>query len=776
MEPRVTSTSYVAAREELARRPGLNGSGRRSALTSMTDAWLAEAFSSAVTSVSDPFCLVAVGGYGRGELTMGSDLDLLLLHHASVTEASHVADSLWYPVWDSGVRLDHSVRTVSEARRLASDDIKVVLGLLDARVVAGDATLAEQLQAAVLSDWRAMADRRLPALRQMVDDRRQRFGEASQLLEPDIKESYGGLRDAVILKGIAASWVTDVPHHGWTDSVDFLLDVRDSLHRITGKPSDTLVMQEQAAVAEDLVGVPDPDALLRAVYESARNIAYASDVTWHRVERLERDRRKVSFRPIKRKTPTRLPLAEGVVMQDGEAVLALEAKPGRDEGLLLRAAAAAAQAGIPLAPHTADRLAAEGADPAVPWSREVRESFVSFLGAGPAMVGVWEALDQRGILGRLIPGWDVIRSAPQRNALHRFTVDRHLVETAVQAGALTRNVDRPDLLLVGCLLHDIGKARGGNHSAVGADLARDLAARMGFDDDDVDVIVTLVRHHLLLADTATRRDLEDSVVIQEVADVLGTVEVLDLLHEVTLADSLATGPTVCTEWRFSLINDLVERVRAIMAGRPLPQPPELTEHQAVALAQTGVWVLMDVKDSTCIVTVAAPDRIGLLALVAGVLSLNKLNVLAARVTTVEDRAVQEWTVRPSFGEPPSVEQLSGDIRRAIDGTYDVAERLARRDSDYAVSARTEHPDPIVVISNGASGASTVVEVRAHDAPGLLYRVASGVASADAAIIGAKVSTLGSDAVDVFFVTDRDGRQLTGDRQAALRTTVLATLR
>jgi [protein-PII] uridylyltransferase len=167
---------------------------------------------------------------------------------------------------------------------------------------------------------------------------------------------------------------------------------------------------------------------------------------------------------------------------------------------------------------------------------------------------------------------------------------------------------------------------------------------------------------------------------------------------------------------------------------------------------------------------------GLLALVAGVLSLNRLNVLAARVTTVGDRAVQEWTVRPAFGDPPTVEQLSGDIRRAIEGTYDVAERLARRDSDYAISPRTEHPDPIVVISNTASGVSTVVEVRAHDAPGLLYRVASGVASADAAIMGAKVSTLGSDAVDVFFVTDRQGSQLTEDHQAALRTTVLAALK
>ena len=768
-------SEFASARDELARRPGLAGPGRRAALTSLADQWLTEGFAIATATASDPFCLVAVGGYGRGELTIGSDLDLLLLHRSGAAEASRVAESLWYPIWDSGVRLDHSVRSVSEARRLAADDIKVVLGLLDARVIAGDADLAEQLKAAVLSDWRAMADRRLPALREMVVDRRQRYGEVSQLVEPDLKESYGGLRDATILKGVAASWVTDVPHAGWQDSVGFLLDVRDALHRVSGRPADRLVMQDQDAVAVELVGVPDADALLRAVYDSARNIAYASDVTWHRVERLGRGRQRLGFRPLRRKGASRLPLAEGVVMQDGEAVLALEAHPSTDEGLLLRAAAAAAQAGLPLSPHTVERLASEALEPGVPWSRDVRESFVSLLGSGPSMLPVWESLDQAGVIARLIPGWEVIRSAPQRNALHRFTVDRHLVEATIQASALTRNVDRPDLLLMGALLHDIGKARSGDHSVVGAEIAAELATRMGFEAADTAVIVTLVRHHLLLPDTATRRDLEDPETIAQVAAVLGDVGVLDLMHELTIADALATGPTVSTEWRFSLINDLAERVRASMAGRPLPEPPELTEQQAVALRQAGVWVLMDVRDTTCVVTVAAPDRVGLLALVAGVLSLNRLNVLAARVTTVGDRAVQEWTVRPAFGDPPPIEQLSDDIRRAVDGTYDVVARLDQRDADYARKPRADYPEPNVVVLSGGSRGTTLVEVRAHDAPGLLHRVARAVAAADATIVGAKVSTLGSDAVDVFFVTDASGAPLTEDRMAALRVTVLSSL-
>jgi [protein-PII] uridylyltransferase len=771
----VDATLFASARDELVRRPGLSGPGRRAALTTLTDEWLVGGFATATAAVNDPFCLIAVGGYGRAELTAGSDIDLLLLHKSSPAKAAKVAEALWYPIWDSGVRLDHSVRTVSEARRLANDDIKVVLGLLDARVVAGDGTLAEQLQSAVLADWRAMADRRLPALHEMVLDRRKRFGEASQLLEPDLKESYGGLRDATILKGIAASWVTDVPHAGWSDAVGFLLDVRDALHRVSGRTADRLVMQEQPTVALELVGVPDADALLRAVYDSARSIAYASDVTWHRVDRLTRNRQRLGFRPLRRRTAHRLPLAEGVVMQDGEVVLALDARPGADDGLLLRAAAAAAQAGLPLSPHTVERLAVEAVEPTAPWTREVRESFVSLLGSGPSMVGVWESLDQVGAIGRLIPGWDVVRSAPQRNPIHRFTVDRHLVEAAVQASALTRNVDRPDLLLVGALLHDIGKARGGDHSVVGAQIAGELATLMGFDPADRDVIVTLVRHHLTMGDVATGRDLDDPQTIADFAAVVGDAGTLDLLHELTIADSLATGPAVCSDWRFGLINDLAERTRAQLAGRPLPEPPELTDQQEVALAQSGVWVLMDQRDSTSVVTVAAPDRLGLLALVAGVLSLNRLNVLAARVTTVGDRAVQEWTVRPAFGDPPAIEQLSEDIRRAVDGTYDVAGRLAKREAEYAKRPLSQYPEPIVLVQSGGSRGATLVEVRAHDAPGLLYRVAKAVAAADATIVGAKVSTLGADAVDVFFVTDRDGAPLNDARTAALRVTVLSVL-
>ena len=765
--------SFLAARSELVRRPGPYGPGRRSALTALTDDWLRELFRSAEGSGTD-VCLLAVGGHGRSELAPGSDLDLVLVHRTDARRAARTAERIWYPIWDSKLRLDHSVRTVGEARRLASEDLKVVLGLLDARLVAGDPIVADTLKQAVFADWRAMAPKRLPALRELVEARRSHFGEMATLLEPDLKQSYGGLREATVLRAIAASWITDIPHTGWEESLEFLLDARFALQASTGRANDTLLLQEQDAVATALA-IDSPDDLLRRVYLSARSIAYASDSTWHRVDRLTRRPSRFSFRPVHRTGVERVPLAEGVVVQAGEVVLAADARPDRDPTLVLRAAAAAAQAGLPLAPITVSRLAAESERLPQPWPRGAREAFISLLGAGAPMIGVWEALDQAGIIEGLIPGWDVVRSAPQRNAVHRFTVDRHLVEAVVQASALTRTVDRPDLLLVGALLHDIGKARGGNHSEIGADLAQELAPMMGFDPNEVAIIRALVLHHLLLVDTATRRDLDDPATVAFITERIDSAEVLDLLCALTEADALATGPAVWSEWRKRLIDDLVERCHGALAGRPVPTEPELTDEQQVALEQGGIWVLMEHRGDHYTVTVAAPDRMGLLGMVAGVLSLHRLQVRAARVVTVDGRAVQIWTVQPMYGEPPSVEQFSEDLRRAADGVIDVEARLRTRDAAYARTTPVMRPGARVEVLTDAAERSTVLEVRAHDESGLLHRIATAVAASGAAITGAKVATLGSDVVDVFFLVDRVGRPLSDDHAAAVKVTVRAAL-
>ena len=766
-----SSEQFISARSALVRRPGPFGPGRRLELTELTDAWLSGVFS-ASHPLADGVCLVAVGGHGRQELAPGSDLDLVLLHRIDPRRAAVIAQELWYPIWDSSLSLDHSVRTVAEARRLASEDIKVILGLLDMRVIVGDPVIADQLKKAIYSDWRATASRRVGELRVLVDQRRERFGELSNMLEPDLKEAYGGLREATVLRAIAASIITDVTHMQWQECIIFLQDVRDALHQVTQRNSDRLLLQEQDAVAQAL-GIEDADELLRQVYTSARVIAYTSDTTWHRVQRLTTRTSRPGLRALKKGGPERVPLTEGVVIQAGEAVLAIEARPEKDSGLLLRAAAAAAQAGIPLAPHAVSRLAHESPALTTPWNQSARDDFLSLLGAGAATLPVWEALDQVDAISALIPGWSVLRSAPQRNALHKYTVDRHLVECVIQASALTRKVDRPDLLLLAALFHDFGKARDGDHSEVGADLVEGVLQGMGFQPEDIEMVVTVVRHHLLLAETATRRDLDDPATVAFITERISDSQTLDLLAALTEADSIATGSAMWSTWRQSLIKDLIRRSHAAIAGRALPEQPKLTEDQLVAIDQPGVWVVMNEVADGHELTLVAPDRIGLLATVAGVLAVNQLEVRAAKVMTVGDRAVQVWSVHPMFGELPRMEQLTDQLKNAIDGNFDIAERLRKRDEAYRPTVVAAAP--VVDIVENASEHTSILEVRAHDAPGLLYRVTRAIAATDAAIMGARVSTLGSDAVDVFFLVDRQGNPLSEQHAAAVKVTVMGEL-
>ncbi|MFI6288832.1 [protein-PII] uridylyltransferase [Streptomyces sp. NPDC051018] len=796
-------SGYAAARLFLLQEKERSGPPRRTALAGLTDQWLSALFTTACRSAGiRGAALVAVGGYGRGELSPRSDLDLLLLHDGSAgpDAIAALADRLWYPVWDLGLSLDHSVRTPGEARRTAGDDLKVQLGLLDARPVAGDLGLVAALRTAVLADWRNQAPKRLPQLHELCRERAHRQGELRFLLEPDLKEARGGLRDATALSAVAASWLADAPREGLAEARRILLDTRDALHLATGRATDRLALQEQDQVAADL-GLLDADALLRRVYEAARTISYATDVTWREVNRVIRARSgRPRLRAVlgggRRPEPGRTPLADGVVEQDGEAVLARAARPERDPVLPLRAAAAAAQAGLPLSPHAVRRLATAAPPLPVPWPAEAREEFVTLLGAGESTVAVWEALEAEGLVSRLLPDWERVRCRPQRNAVHTWTVDRHLVEAAVRASALTRRVGRPDLLLVAALLHDIGKGRPGDHSVAGETIARDTAARIGFDSADAAVVATLVRHHLLLIDTATRRDLDDPATVHAVATRVGTAGTLELLHALTEADALATGPAAWSAWRGSLVADLVARVAAVLAGdrggEPEPDAPSAEQERlAVEALRTGGPVLSlraqaesppesrqeappggpapDTAPEPVGVEllIAVPDRPGVLPAAAGVFALHRLTVRAAELRAVElpdgmgpgAVLVLNWRVAAAFGSLPQAARLRADLVRALDGTLDIVGKLAEREAAYPRRRGVPAPPPRVTVAPAASRHATVIEVRAQDAPGLLHRIGHALEDAGVRVRSAHVSTLGANAVDAFYVTSPDGEPL-----------------
>src|SRR6516162_1315237 len=430
----------------------------RSRRTANADRWL-----TSLLGAEPGVALVAVGGYGRRELLPGSDLDVLLLHHARPGIAT-LADRIWYPIWDSGTRLDHAVRRPGGARAVARSDLRVALGLLHARHVAGDPELTGELRSGVLADWRAAAGTRLAELHALHAERTARSGELAFLLEPDLKEARGGLRDAEAIYAVAAAWVASGPGPRVRAAQEAILDTRHALHEVTGRASDRLVLQKQDEVAR-VLGLADADALLCHLAGAGRTVAYALDQSLRAAQR----NRSGASRPSRfrrRGAAPRRPLADGLVEQDGEVVLARSADPAADPVLVLRAAAAAAEAGLALAPRTLARLQRCPPLP-VPWPPGARDALVTLLGTGQAAIGVWEALDQEGMLPGLIPDWERVRNRPQRNPLHTYTVDRHLVETAARAAALTRDVARPDLLLIAALLHDIGKGWPGDHRVTG---------------------------------------------------------------------------------------------------------------------------------------------------------------------------------------------------------------------------------------------------------------------------------------------------------------------
>jgi [protein-PII] uridylyltransferase len=757
---------YAARRRELLDEygsPGASGRGRRRGLAALTDSWLRQVFAQASAATGVPpstAALVAVGGYGRGELAPGSDLDLLLLHadRDRGPDVAALAEKVWYPVWDSGVRLDHSVRTFDEARRLASADLAVLLGLLDARPVAGDPSLVGRLRSAVLGDWRAAARRRLPELRDAWDHRGARMGDLRHDVEPDLKEGRGGLRDLVSLRAVAASWVADRPHHDVDEAAHRLADVRDALHLVTARATNRLVLQEQDAVAGAL-GLDDADALLREVGAAAAALTHASDVTWRRALHATRPQRS---RFVRGRRPVLKLLGPGLAEHDGEAVLTAQADPRSDPMLALRLAARAARAGLPLSASSVDRLAADSPPLTEPWPENARQLFIDLLGAGPPLVAVWEALDQAGLVARWLPEWDRVRHRPQRNAVHRFSVDRHLLEAAVCAAPLVREVRRPDLLLVAALLHDIGKGSetvDRDHCQAGVPLAESAATRMGFAPEDVATLSLLVRHHLLLVETATRRDLHDPATVEAAAEPVGDGGTLELLAALTRADARATGPAAWSEWKASLVDDLVRRVGMRLGGAPPPPPPPLTPAQTGLVDRGRLAVLAEPDEAiTWTVTVAAPDRTGLFSAIAGVLALHRLSVRSAQLRTERGMALDVWTVVPDRDHEPRADALRNDISRALAGELDVTQKLVAREASRRPSA-VPPPPPRVELMDGASESATVVEVRAADRPGLLYRLGRALALMGISVRGARVVTLGGEAVDVFYLQDAAGRPL-----------------
>jgi [protein-PII] uridylyltransferase len=713
----------------------------------------------------DRLSVVAVGGYGRRELSPFSDIDVVLVHEPSVParRVATIADGLWYPLWDLGIPLDHAVRDSAQMRATADRDLRAALGMLDARHVAGDPDLTGRLRTGVLERWRRRARTRLPELADSTRRRAESHGELAYAAAPDLKESSGGLRDGVSLRALVATWLVDIPHEESESYRQALLDIRDVLHVVSGRRTDRLGPELVADVA--LARNAEPDQLMFEVRDLGRRTAHLTRSAWHRIAQVTPPPLGIAPR-IRRRRPQLSVLAKGVAEASGQIVLTADADPQSDPLLVLRAATLAAERGLLMASASATRLARDATAVPEPWPTPARQLLARMLSAGAGLPPVWQELDQVGIIDRWLPEWGHIRLRSSTALVHAFTIDRHSVEACVRAADLVRSVRRPDLLVTAALLHDIGKGRSDDHCELGSPMADEIALRWGFSAADAHIVARLVRLHLLLPFAATRRDLNDPETAAGIAAELADVDELDLLTALTEADATATSPAAWSPWRRGLIQELVAQVRDLLADRPRPvdrgADPVLVDPAAPA-QQLGLTIEPAVEGS--VVTVSAPDRGGLLADVAGILALSNLSIRSARAQRQGPRGVMSWEV--GNADVDGV-RLRHRLERLMDGSASVSDRFDEPAHLADLPAR-------VAFLPGASESASVLEVRAADHRGLVSRVCRVIAECDAFVRSAHIETLGHQAADVFYLVSADGGRLPPHLEMTLVTRVTDVL-
>ncbi len=765
--------------ERLREDVSLRGRDWSKAAGDLTDSWLVQLFDWAVTAgatgagrgrregqrlslrgrrpsatgenPAKGLALLAVGSLGRGDLAPGSDLDLLLVHDGR-PDVVEVADRLWYPIWDEPMPLDHSVRTLSQIGQAAESDLRVAQGLLDARPVAGDAELG--MRAVVLGRrlWEKRVGQWLPAVMESRARVQQAHGDVAFMLEPQLQEGRGGLRDLQLLALMAT--VTPVlaavaADERLASAGDFLHAVRVELQRPSGRRTERLTLEDEDRVAEAL-GLAGREDVARGVARAGRAVAWLTEDAWRRVQ-------SWLAGPRGRGGSADKVLGPGLVLRDNEVAVPLSVRVGEDPTLALRAASTSAELGLPLARSTMARLSEEVQPPPSPWTEDITRAFLGLLAVGHASTHAIETLDQLEVWERYLPEWARVRNMPQFNPYHRWTVDRHLLETVANAAGHQRDVRRPDLLLLGALLHDIGKGTPVDHSQAGEAITAGVGERLGLSTDDRWILQRLVRLHLLLPETATRRDLDDPATVNVVAETVGNEMTLELLRGIAVADGKATGPAAWTPWKADLVDQLVERASAVLAGRPVPAgAPFPSEEQRRLMASGGLQILPDQRQ----LVIVAPDRPGLFSDVTGVLALHGIGVLEARIHSERGHALEVFTLDLPEHADPRWERVMRDIKGALEKRFSVGEALARRPptrSRRVLALALASPEVRVIIDNDAATSATVVEVRAPDAVGVLHKVTSAIAAQGLDISSARVTTLANAVVDTFYVRSGGGK-------------------
>ena len=855
-----------AARAHVAVLHRESGSGRvvNEATTDLTDRLVRALFARAQARAAAEhpelphrLAVAAVGGYGRREMSIHSDVDLLLLHPEPLPEAERaVAERLQYWLWDAGLSVGCAIRTVAETCVLAHQDETVRTSVLDARLLAGEAALFAEFERAVERDVLGDAESFLERLIQVRAERHEKFGESLYLLQPNVKEGAGGLRDyhgalwamrgvnpglRGLEAGLTLGLVTGAELVELRGALDFLWRVRNQLHFLAGRRNDQMGFAHQEEIARSLdyeAAAPAGEELpverfMRAWYRHARVVAKTSDLILHQC--------LARVRPPGPPPPVR-EVEEGFRVVGDHLEIPHAAHLRERPVRLLRAFTVAQAQDVPLS-RTALRLVRENldlVDDAFRADPAAAAAFFQILAAERRVFRTLTALNEEGVLGAFLPEWEHLVCRWQHVMYHTYTVDVHTTFLVEQLRRLwrgkyeralpvltdlVRSAEDRVVLFVGCLLHDVGKGWGGDHSRRGAEIARRCLERLGLEPERRERVVFLVAQHLVMSHVAQRRDLADPKVIVEFARLVGDRENLRNLYLLTFADTRASSPEAWTDWKGRLLRQLFERTsefletggddparaleqveaevearqvdaRAELRGLGLAEariddffatlprryfvshdPREIARHARLVLgfdpAQGVALAVREMNDGSSELLLCTRDVHGLYAMVAGTLASRGLNILGSNVyTTRAGLALEVYRVAaPPGGEPErrlAWQAFETTLRDVLAGTRDLAELIRQRRRPLGRPQTPARHPPSVTITNSESDFYTILDVAADDRLGLLYDLTRTLADHGCEIYISKATTILDQVADTFYVKDAATGKKLRDRKRVER--------
>jgi [protein-PII] uridylyltransferase len=786
-----------------------------------------------------PLVVVALGGYGRGELHPSSDVDLMVIHDGALSPyVQRVTQELLYTLWDLGLQVGHSLRSLEDCVAIARTDLPSRTSMQAARFLAGDRRLFARFRRVLEENvYQRDFEQFLAAMLAERDQRYRRHGASPYVMEPNVKESAGGLRDmhtamwlaaakfgARTLRELADKGLITAREQAQTDAaLTFLWRVRNALHFLSGHKNDVLTRDVQPRVAESLGYEAEGDTLaverfMRDYYLHARGI--------HRVARrlIARCQETLGGHGAAERRDRQQALADGLVFIDGRLHPADRHRPlfREDPTRLMRVFWHLHRLGCELSLDLERAIedALDLVDDDFRRSPAVRDLFLDICRSWGRVAVTLGEMHELGVLGRYLPEFGALTCLVQYDVYHKFSADQHSLlgvehlealapgQSAESEGAaqVFSEIERPDLLVLGMLLHDIGKARGHGHVAKGIPLIRDLVARIGLPAADAAVVEFLVAHHLTMSHIAQRRDIDDPKTVADFAATVGDVQRLRLLYLLTWADMRAVGPGVLTPWQAVVLHELYARTLARITGGRVARPnrTQLAErllrlvkeevpaqsvkaHLAMMseryLATTTVERMADHLrmiarlETTPVVTerfhhpdlgssdlvVVTRDLPGLFALIAGTLAAHGINIVSAQIATRADGiAIDTFQVNDPAAEPvtsPALwNRLRAALRAVITGEESVEALLARRRAAGRPAVAAPAPAKVTV-DNTLSDAFTVVEVKCPDRLGLLYQITRTLSAAGLDIASARIATEIDQAYDTFYVHDGRGRKI-----------------